>query len=158
MKFRIKRKRLADFAYARSGKVPVSLDATVLQSTHAQAVGEFFQAYRLGPQQPLSLLCIALAYIQHAMTRKVDDRNRTVLQAFAFLQVSCTPPHCKHCICDASWVQLFSSFVSDYCFMLHKAPAPASCVGHALHNCLTATPRHMEQTGQLNGCKRPVPI
>lgn len=62
----------------------------VMQSTHAQAVGEFFQAYRLGSQQPLTLLCIALAYIQHAMTRKVEDRNRTVLQAFAFLQVSCT--------------------------------------------------------------------
>ena len=56
-----------------------------------QAVGEFFQAYRLGPQQPLTLLCIGLAYIQQAMTRKVDDRNRTVLQAFAFLQVILVP-------------------------------------------------------------------
>lgn len=59
----------------------------VLQSAHAQAIGEYFQAYRSGTQQPLILLCIAVAYIQHAMTRKVDDRNRTVLQAFAFLQV-----------------------------------------------------------------------
>lgn len=59
----------------------------VLQTSHTQALGEFFHAYRLNPHEPLTLLCIALAYIQQAMTRKVDDRNRTILQAFAFLQV-----------------------------------------------------------------------
>ena len=70
----------------------------LLQTTHTQATGEFFHAYRLGQRQPLTLLCLAVAHVQHAMTRKADDRNRTVLQAFAFLQVSA--PHnaltCAH--------------------------------------------------------------
>ena len=60
---------------------------SALQTSQSQALGEFFHAYRLNPHEPLTLLCIALAYIQLAMTRKVDDRNRTILQAFAFLQV-----------------------------------------------------------------------
>lgn len=60
-----------------------------MQTTQTQALGEFFHAFRVSPHQPLTLLCIALGYIHQAMTRKVDDRNRTVLQAFAFLQVSC---------------------------------------------------------------------
>ena len=59
----------------------------MLQTTQTQALGEYFHAFRLGPHQPLTLLCIALGYIHQAMTRKVDDRNRTVLQAFAFMQV-----------------------------------------------------------------------
>ena len=63
----------------------------LLQTTHNQATGEFYHAYRLGQRQPLTLLCLAVAHVQHAMTRKADDRNRTVLQAFAFLQVS--TPH-----------------------------------------------------------------
>jgi len=58
-----------------------------MQTTQSQALGEYFHAFRLNPHQPLTLLCIALGYMQQAMTRKVDDRNRVVLQAFAFFQV-----------------------------------------------------------------------
>ena len=61
--------------------------SVVMQTTQSQALGEYFHAFRLNPHQPLTLLCIALGYIQQAMTRKVDDRNRVVLQAFAFFQV-----------------------------------------------------------------------
>ena len=60
----------------------------LLQTTQTQAMGEFFHAYRMSQQQPLTLLCLAVAHVQQAMRRNVDDRNRTVLQAFAFLQVS----------------------------------------------------------------------
>lgn len=63
----------------------------LVQTSQSQALGEFFHAYRLNRCEPLTLLCIAVAYIQQAMTRKVDDRNRTILQAFAFLQVR---PNC----------------------------------------------------------------
>jgi len=61
--------------------------SVVMQTTQSQALGEYFHAFRLNPHQPLTLLCIALGYMQQAMTRKVDDRNRVVLQAFAFFQV-----------------------------------------------------------------------
>ena len=60
----------------------------LVQTTQTQATGEFFHAYRMNQQQPLTLLCLAVAHVQQAMRRSVDDRNRTVLQAFAFLQVS----------------------------------------------------------------------
>ena len=65
----------------------------LLQTTQTQATGEFFHAYRMGQQQPLVLLCLAVAHMQQAMRRNVDDRNRTVLQAFALLQVSLM--HCN---------------------------------------------------------------
>ena len=67
--------------------VNISQLSVVMQTSQSQALGEFFHAFRLNPHQPLTLLCIALGYMQQAMTRKVDDRNRVVLQAFAFLQV-----------------------------------------------------------------------
>ncbi len=67
--------------------VNISQLSVVMQTSQSQALGEYFHAFRLNPHQPLTLLCIALGYMQQAMTRKVDDRNRVVLQAFAFLQV-----------------------------------------------------------------------
>ncbi|KAL3150393.1 hypothetical protein ABBQ32_000232 [Trebouxia sp. C0010 RCD-2024] len=85
-------KHSAKFLLPMRAKHPSSLPLMLLaahslsQTSHTQALGEFFHAYRLNPREPLTLLCIALAYIQQAMTRKVDDRNRTILQAFAFLQ------------------------------------------------------------------------
>lgn len=41
---------------------------------------------RVSPNEPLVLLCIAAALINQAATKKVADRHRAVLQAFAFLQ------------------------------------------------------------------------
>ena len=77
-----------------------------MQSTQAQGIGELFQAFRQGPRQPLTLLCIAVAYIQQAMTRKVDDRNRTVLQAFAFLQVRALFMIIWMCTCINIWMYM----------------------------------------------------
>ncbi|DBA78961.1 TPA: hypothetical protein ACH3X1_008835 [Trebouxia sp. C0004] len=82
----------AKFILPLRAKNPCSLPLMLLaghclsQTTHSQALGEYFHAFRLNPHQPLTLLCIALGYMQQAMTRKVDDRNRVVLQAFAFFQ------------------------------------------------------------------------
>ncbi|DBB12946.1 TPA: hypothetical protein ACH3X3_005694 [Trebouxia sp. C0006] len=82
----------AKFILPLRAKNPSSLPLMLLaghclsQTSQSQALGEFFHAFRLNPHQPLTLLCIALGYMQQAMTRKVDDRNRVVLQAFAFLQ------------------------------------------------------------------------
>lgn len=41
---------------------------------------------RVSPHDPLVLLCIAAALLNQAATKKVADRHRAVLQAFAFLQ------------------------------------------------------------------------
>lgn len=45
------------------------------------------QAYRFWPEEPLLLLSIGIAFIAHATTKAVEDRNKAVLQGFAFLQV-----------------------------------------------------------------------
>ena len=62
----------------------------VLSSTaglYPEALSEYFHAYRLWPHEPLVLLCIGVTYVNMACTRRVPDRNRAVLQGFAFLQV-----------------------------------------------------------------------
>lgn len=45
------------------------------------------QAYRFWPEEPLLLLSIGVAFIRLGCSDKVADRNRAVLQGFAFLQV-----------------------------------------------------------------------
>ncbi|KAI7842713.1 hypothetical protein COHA_003644 [Chlorella ohadii] len=58
----------------------------LLNTSYAEALGEYFHAYRVSPHEPLVLLCIAAALLNQAATKKVADRHRAVLQAFAFLQ------------------------------------------------------------------------
>ncbi len=38
------------------------------------------------PSEPLTLLCIGVMLLNGAMSRKTPDRDRAVLQVFAFLQ------------------------------------------------------------------------
>lgn len=54
---------------------------------YADALSEYFQAYRFWPSEPLLLLSIAVTYASWAAAGRPDDRNRVVLLAFAFLQV-----------------------------------------------------------------------
>ena len=49
------------------------------------------QAHRFWPSEPLLLLCIGVSYLGLALTPRVEDRNRAVLLAFAFLQVRRQP-------------------------------------------------------------------
>ncbi|KAK9821168.1 hypothetical protein WJX74_003771 [Apatococcus lobatus] len=58
----------------------------VIEKQHEQALGEYFQAYRLAPEHPIVLLSIATALTNQTMSPHVKDRDRTVLQAFAFMQ------------------------------------------------------------------------
>ncbi|PRW60262.1 general transcription factor 3C polypeptide 3 isoform X1 [Chlorella sorokiniana] len=58
----------------------------LLNTSYAEALSEYFHAYRVSPHEPLVLLCIAAALLNQAATKKVADRHRAVLQAFAFLQ------------------------------------------------------------------------
>ncbi|GAB4822338.1 hypothetical protein N2152v2_009384 [Parachlorella kessleri] len=58
----------------------------MLNSQYGEALGEYFHAWRVKPEEPLVLLCIAAALVNQATTRRVPDRHRAVLQAFAFLQ------------------------------------------------------------------------
>ena len=54
---------------------------------YLEALSEYFHAYRFWPAEPLLLLCIGTTYINLAVSKRVPDRNRAVLQGFAFLQV-----------------------------------------------------------------------
>ncbi|EFN59685.1 hypothetical protein CHLNCDRAFT_133218 [Chlorella variabilis] len=58
----------------------------LLNTQYAEALCEYFHAYRVGHSEPLVLLCIAAALVNQAATKRVPDRHRAVLQAFAFLQ------------------------------------------------------------------------
>ena len=44
-------------------------------------------AHRLAPREPLPLLCLAVVQLTQALSKKVPNRDRAVLTAFAFLQV-----------------------------------------------------------------------
>ena len=59
-----------------------------LQGNYSLALNEYMHAYRLAPQEPLVLLCIGVALLNQVMQKKVPDRDRAVLQCFAFLQAS----------------------------------------------------------------------
>ncbi|KAL4427748.1 hypothetical protein ABPG75_001837 [Micractinium tetrahymenae] len=58
----------------------------LLNTQYSEALGEYFHAYRVAPHEPLVLLCIAAALLNQAATKRVPNRHRAVLQAFAFLQ------------------------------------------------------------------------
>lgn len=71
---------------------------------------------RVAPHEPLVLLCIAAALLNQAATKRVPNRHRAVLQAFAFLQE----------YGDARWAplpdhrcpsSLWASFCSLFCWL-----------------------------------------
>ena len=45
-------------------------------------------AYHSDPEEPLTLLCVAVAHLNQAVSRRVPDRDAAVLAAFAFFQVN----------------------------------------------------------------------
>ncbi|KAI8841874.1 hypothetical protein BJ741DRAFT_593510 [Chytriomyces cf. hyalinus JEL632] len=49
------------------------------------AIRLYLDAYKMAPKDPLINLSLGLAYLHAAMQRRVDDRHKRVLQAFAFL-------------------------------------------------------------------------
>jgi hypothetical protein len=59
----------------------------VQQHHYHQALSEYFHVYRFLPKEPLLLLCIGCTFINLAASKKAPDRNRAVLQGFAFLEV-----------------------------------------------------------------------
>lgn len=69
--------------------VPLALlsgHALMQTGAYVAALGEYFQAYCSAPEEPLVLLCIAVALVNQAASRHVPDRHVAVLQAFGFLQ------------------------------------------------------------------------
>ena len=85
--------------------------------TYSEALSEYFHAYRFWPSEPLLLLSIAVAYLNLASTKKVPDRNRAVLNGFAFMQVGvgggvgggeqwvrAAPSHAGVCVCGGGGV------------------------------------------------------
>ncbi|KAG1677647.1 hypothetical protein FOA52_010429 [Chlamydomonas sp. UWO 241] len=50
------------------------------------ALASYFSAYAFLPSDPLLLLCIGSTYLNAACVRRAPDRNRTVLNGFAFVQ------------------------------------------------------------------------
>lgn len=49
-------------------------------------VGELTLAHQKLPTDPLTLFCIGLAFLSASMQRTINDRQHTVMKAFAFLQ------------------------------------------------------------------------
>lgn len=49
-------------------------------------VGELTLAHQKHPTDPLTLFCIGLAFLSASMQRTINDRQHTVMKAFAFLQ------------------------------------------------------------------------
>ena len=122
-----------------------------LQGQWSLALHELFQAYHLAKEEPLVLLCLGVALLQKSMSRKAEDRNKTILQAFAFMQVgSATQVH-SSIICAAFcrvWGQVccFHELLSacnggrairSACCWIppFQEVTAASCVWH-LHACL----------------------
>jgi hypothetical protein len=66
----------------------------VAQGGYAAALNEYFHAYKQARREPLTLLCLAVTMLNQVMSKKVPDRDRAVLQVFAFLQAS---PFCLRC-------------------------------------------------------------
>lgn len=60
----------------------------VAQGGYAAALNEYFHAYKQARKEPLTLLCLAVTMLNQVMSKKVPDRDRAVLQVFAFLQAS----------------------------------------------------------------------
>jgi hypothetical protein len=48
-------------------------------------------AHRLAPAEPLPLLCLGALQLAQALTKRVPDRDRALLAAFAFLQAPRPP-------------------------------------------------------------------
>lgn len=81
-------------------------------------------AHRLAPCEPLPLLCLAVSQLTQALSKKVPNRDRAVLTAFAFLQARlraralCLPLLCSNG-CQAPKVSLDATAPSS--------PPPPSC-------------------------------
>lgn len=58
-----------------------------LRGHYAEALSEYFHAYRFLPKEPLVLLSIGVGYLSAAMTKGCSDKHRAVLNGFAFVQV-----------------------------------------------------------------------
>jgi hypothetical protein len=63
-----------------------------LQGNYSAALNDYFHAYKQARTEPLVLLCVAVTLLNQVMSKKVDDRDRAVLQVFALLQVRCCHP------------------------------------------------------------------
>ncbi|GAA5850743.1 hypothetical protein JCM8547_009077 [Rhodosporidiobolus lusitaniae] len=88
--------RLAgDFANAASAFKPSKLSPLFFavygfmlnnSQSHQPAIIYLIRAYELDKNQPLVNLTLATAYLQRAMSRKTDNRQHQIAQAFAFLE------------------------------------------------------------------------
>ncbi|PSC75147.1 general transcription factor 3C polypeptide 3 isoform X1 [Micractinium conductrix] len=103
----------------------------LLNTQYSEALAEYFHAYRLSPQEPLVLLCIAAALLNRGSTKRVPDRHRAVLQAFAFLQeyseARCNPQEAAYNLGRAAHqLGLLHLAVPYYERALQTPPPPAA--------------------------------
>ena len=59
-----------------------------VQGHFGNALEEYLIAYSLAPDSVLVLLCLGINYLNQCMSRKIPNRDHTILAAFTFLQVS----------------------------------------------------------------------
>ncbi|GAA5929194.1 hypothetical protein JCM10213_005007 [Rhodosporidiobolus nylandii] len=57
-----------------------------VSQSHQGAIIYLLRSYELDKEQPLVNLALAVAYLQRAMSRKTDNRQHQIAQAFAFLE------------------------------------------------------------------------
>jgi general transcription factor 3C polypeptide 3 (transcription factor C subunit 4) len=74
---------------------PSSIPLALLQGhvhlqnySYENALAEYMDAFRLDPQEPLVMLCISNLFANYACSRNANDRVRSVIQSFAWLQES----------------------------------------------------------------------
>ncbi|KAJ8608958.1 hypothetical protein MRB53_039397 [Persea americana] len=77
------------------GKLPTSLDPALLvmyghllvcAGSHQNALNYYFRAYAVDPDNAMTLLSIALAYMQHSIKRQCENRHYFMLQGIAFFK------------------------------------------------------------------------
>ena len=92
-------------------------------------------AHRLAPREPLPLLCLAVAQLTQALSKKVPNRDRAVLTAFAFLQVQLhARALCLHMLCSQGCqapkviLDRNGAVLTTVAFLQAQRRAPANCV------------------------------
>lgn len=83
----LSRQEVQSLSYAPVCPGPLQGHVHSLSRQYTEALCAYFGAYRFLPTEPLLLLCIAVTYTNLATAKRCPDRNRNVLNAFAFMQV-----------------------------------------------------------------------
>ncbi|GJQ15747.1 hypothetical protein GpartN1_g7538.t1 [Galdieria partita] len=96
-----------------------------MRGSFGYALAEYFRAFGHLPKHPLPCLCIGLQYLFSAMSRRVANRHRTVLEAFTFLfhYSSLRKEQCSSHSSQVAWMETKYNIARAFHFLgiLHQA-------------------------------------